>query len=127
MRRASGQDDLADAQRIGLLLVELERRDELARKALELPLNPFSRSVCLVVRQSFGRLESRQRECPFDGLGLGRSDVELARNRNVQARPAPIEDAGELADPTVGDGERGAIVADRDDDDRRARGAGLGG
>jgi hypothetical protein len=34
MRCAARQNDLADAQRIGLLLVELKRGDEFARKAL---------------------------------------------------------------------------------------------
>src|SRR5207247_1460705 len=33
MRRAARQDDLADAQRIGLLLVELERGDEFTRRS----------------------------------------------------------------------------------------------
>ena len=34
VRGAAGEDDLADAQRAGLVLVELERGDELPRKRL---------------------------------------------------------------------------------------------
>ncbi len=43
MRRAAGEDDLADTQRAGLVLVELERGDELPRKRLELPPGSLER------------------------------------------------------------------------------------
>ena len=34
-RSSTGEDDLADTERVGLALVELERGDELSREALE--------------------------------------------------------------------------------------------
>ena len=55
----------------------------------------------------------------MNGLRLGGRDVELARDRDVEGRAAPVEHAGELADAAVGDGEGRAVVADRDDDERR--------
>ena len=50
--RAAGQDDLADAQGAGLVLVELERRDELAGECVELPLERrhAPSDACSVVR-----------------------------------------------------------------------------
>src|SRR5207302_2962756 len=108
---------LRDAQRAGLVLVELKRGNELAREALELALNSSSRAVCFILGQPFRDVAMSQREGALDRLGLRGSDVQLAGDRDVQARTAPVEDARELTDPPVGDGKRRPVVADRDDDD----------
>ena len=106
----------------GLVLVELERGDELAREGLELAPNRFASAIRLFLSQSLGHVRGGERELALDGLGLGRRAVELAGDRDVERRAAPVEHARELADAAVGDGKGRAVVADRDDDERRVRG-----
>ena len=50
-------------------------------------------------------------------LDLRRRCVDGPRDRDVQSGAAPLEDARELADPTVRDSERRAVVTDRDHDE----------
>ena len=48
VRGAAGEHDLADAQRAGLVLVVLERGDELARERLDCPAHRLARRLRLV-------------------------------------------------------------------------------
>ena len=122
VRGAAGDHDLADAQRAGLVLVELERGDELAREGLELAPNRFASAIRLLLGEPLGHVRGGERELALERLGLGRRAVELAGDRDVERRAAPVEHARELADAAVGDGEGRAVVADRDDDERRVGG-----
>src|SRR5262245_6356453 len=51
VRGAAGYHDLADAQRSGLVLVELERGDELAREGLQLAPHRLASTIRLFLRQ----------------------------------------------------------------------------
>ena len=55
-------------------------------------------------------------EGPLDALGLFCVDLEGALDRGRHADAAPVEDSRELAETPVGDGDRGAVVSDRDGD-----------
>src|SRR6266404_6217164 len=57
---------------------------------------------------------------------LRRRDVECARDRDGQVLSAPAEHACELADATVGDGERRTVMTDIDDDLSARRGRRVG-
>src|SRR5207302_4396040 len=70
MRRAAREHDLADAQRAGLVLVELERSDELAGKGLHLPPHRLPCRRRLVFAESFGRRPAAERERALDRLRL---------------------------------------------------------
>src|SRR5207248_4357951 len=115
---AAGDDDLADTERPGLMLVELERRDELAREGLHLPANRVDGERVLLRGDAVGDGRRLERDEPLQLLDLGRRGVERAGDRDAERRPAPLDDARELADATVGDGERRAVVADRHGDER---------
>src|SRR3954452_23427901 len=125
VRGAAGDHDLADAQRSGLVLVELERGDELSRKGLELATNRLARTICLFLVETLRDVRPRQRELALDRLGLRRRAVQLAGNGDVKRLPAPVEHTRELAGAAIRDGEGRAGVADRDDDERRVRRAGI--
>ncbi len=124
MRGAAREGDLADAQGSGLVLVELERGDELPRERLQLPPSGLARGRELILGEALRHLLGAcERERPLDRLDLARGHVERAGDGDVERPAAPLEHAGELADAAVGDGEGGAVVADRDGDE----GAALGG
>ena len=117
MRAAAGQDDLTDPKRSRLLLVEAQRSDEVAREGLQLGLHRCPGRREHVVRQLDRRLGRRvERHEVLDPLGRPFGELEGACNRGIEDSPAPGENASELADRAVGDGERRAVVADRDDD-----------
>src|SRR5262249_16976121 len=101
---ATGDDDLADAERAGLVLVELERGDELARECLYLFAYRVDCERVLLGRDALGHDGGVERDDPLEGLDLGRCDVEGARDRDAQRRPSPLDYARELADRPVGDG-----------------------
>src|SRR4029079_16493917 len=124
VRAAARDHDLADAQRSGLVLVELERGDELAREGLELAPHRLASAIRLILGEPFRHVGRRQRELALHRLSLRRRAVELTRDRDVERRAAPVEHARELADAPVRDGEGGAVVADRDDHERRVGGRG---
>ena len=116
--RAARQDDLADAQASGLVLVELKRGDELACERLHLTPNRVERLRSLVVGQARRRDTAVEREASLDRLDLGRRAVENTRKRDVQRPAAPLENACELADAAVADRKRGSVVTDGDCDER---------
>src|SRR5687768_3659334 len=119
MRGSAGEHDLADAQRGGLVLVELERGDELPRERLQLPPGGLARGRELILGEAFGNGDrARERERPLERLGLARRGVERACDCDVQRPASPFEHAGELADAAVRDGKGGTVVADRDRDER---------
>src|SRR5919202_2015156 len=122
VRRAAGEDDLADPERAGLALVELERGDELAGEGLDLAPHRLARRLRLLVGEALRSRSARERERALDRLGLERREVEGVRDRDVEDVPAPPEDARELAHRSVRDGEGGAVVADRDGDEGRPGG-----
>ena len=130
MRGAAREGDLADAQGSGLVLVELERGDELPRERLQLPPSGLARGRELVLGEALRHLlRACERERPLDRLDLARGHVERAGDGDVERPAAPLEHAGELADAAVGDGEGGAVVADRDGDEGaalRGRARGMG-
>src|SRR5439155_9211357 len=113
------QDDLADAETPRLVLVELQRRDELASERLHLAPNGVDSDRRLFLGQLVGGRSAVERHGALDRLDLGRSAVECTGERDVQRRAAPFDDACELADASVRDGERRAVVSDRDGDERR--------
>src|SRR5947207_12218318 len=121
MRRAAGQDDLADAERAGLVLVVLQRGHELAREGLNRPPHCVPRLLRLLVGQAFRDHLVGERERALHAVDLGRRSVEGARDRDVERRTAPFEYARELAHAAIGYRERRAVVADRDGDERRRR------
>ena len=123
MGGAAGEGDLADAQRSGLVLVELERGDELPRERLELSPRGLPRGRELLLGEAVGNLfGAGERERALERLDLARRHVERAGDRDVERPAAPLEHARELADAAVGDGERRAVVADRDGDEGAALG-----
>src|SRR5205823_11009833 len=117
--------DLADAQRAGLVLVELERGDELPREALQLAANGFPRGRGLFRGEPFRHVVDGERELALERLGLRRRRVELAGNRDVESSSAPVQNARELADAPVRDGKGRAVVAERNDDDGGGGGGSL--
>ena len=92
VRGAAGDDDLADAQRAGLVLVELERGDELPREGLQLAADRLAggASACSCVRPSRDVAPRLERERALDRLGLRGREVERAGDRDVErsARPS---------------------------------------
>src|SRR5436190_8550080 len=107
---AAGEHDLAEAERVRLILVELERRDELPCECLELPLH---RGACCgrALRVEAARDErATHAERAACRLCCRRRELELARDRDVQGEAAPIEDARELADAVRRDREDRAVV-----------------
>src|SRR5919198_3097384 len=121
-RRPAGEHDLADSERAGLALIELERGDELAREGLDLAPHRRSRHLRLLVGQALRSGRTRKRECALDRLRLGRGQVERLRDGGVEGVAAPLEDPRELAHGSVRDGERRTVVTDRDGDERRLLG-----
>src|SRR5215211_1952453 len=118
MRRPARERDLGDAQGAGLVLVELERGDELACERLQLPTGRLSSGRELDVGEAVGGLrDAGERERPLDRFDLARREVERSGNGDVERPAAPLEDASELADAAVGDGEGGTIMADGDGDE----------
>src|SRR5204863_2366752 len=91
LRGSACDDDLADAQRSRLVLVELERGDELPREGLKLLAQSVARRGRLLVRQPLRRLLGAQREQLLQRLGLGGGDVERAGESDVEVRAAPVE------------------------------------
>ena len=85
----AGDHDLADAETAGLVLVELERRDELARERLNLPPHCVERDRRVFGGQLLGDPARLERQAPLQRLDLGRRAVERARERNVQRRSRP--------------------------------------
>ena len=123
---AAGDEDLADAERAGLLLVEAERGDELAGEDLQLGGHRPARLLGAAGVEAGGLAFLAQRKRALDRLGLRGSEVEHAGERDVERRAAPGEDARELADAPVRDGEGRAVVADRDADEPGVLGRGRG-
>ena len=119
MRCSAREHDLADAERARLVLVELQRGHELARERLNRAAQRVPRLRGLLLRQAFGNVLVRQGQRTLHGLDLGRCSVEGTRDRDVQCRAAPLEYAGELAHPSVGDRERRTLVTDRNGYERR--------
>src|SRR5437763_6787347 len=95
VRGAARQDDLADTERTGLVLVVLERGDELARERLNRPADRLARPLRLIGRQAVRNHLIRQRKSTLRTLDLRRSGVEDACNGDVQRRAAPVEHACE--------------------------------
>ena len=131
-RRPAGEDDLADAQRVGLALVELERGDELPREVLERGEERLPSLGRLLGRDPFGNSVALEGDLRLQDLSRLDFEVEGARQRHRQRRSAPLDYARELARVAVGDGERRALGADRDghegapsarEDDGRRQGA----
>src|SRR3954452_1752038 len=91
VRSAAGDHDLADAQRSGLVLVELKRGDELPREGLELAADGFAGGERLLGRQALRNALADEREPVLHRLGLGRRHVELAGDRHVERRSAPLQ------------------------------------
>src|ERR671924_1474500 len=73
VRGAAGEDDLADAERAGLPLVELERGDELPREGLHLAPNRLPGGRRLLLGESLGRRAVGERERALDRLRLRRA------------------------------------------------------
>ena len=63
----------------------------------------------------------REREVPLDRLHLARRAIELAGDRDVERPAAPVEHARKLAVEPGRDGDRRAVVADRDGDEPAGR------
>ena len=76
-------------------------------------------------RPSTRRELPAQREVAENGGCLRRKHLELLGDRLLERGTAPVEDARELAGATAGDEQRRGLVADRDDDGRRAAGGAL--
>src|SRR5205807_6771680 len=113
------ENDLADAEGSWLVLVELERADELAREGLELAADRLASLVRLRFAQTFDeRPVVADGQRALDRLRFGGRDVERPRDGDVERAAAPVEHARELARTPVGDGEGRSVVADRDDDER---------
>ena len=130
MRRAAGDLDPADAERLGLGLVELERVDELPCERGETLTDGIG---CLRPRHLVEGLvlpaRAREGQVPENRGRFGRPDVERGGDRVLERASAPVEDAGELARAAACDEQRGRLVPDRDDDGRgvvgrRSAGAG---
>ena len=120
VRGAARDHDLADAQGVGLRLVELERADELARERRQPEPHRLERASRAA--------PSRGPAAPCRGptarggwrilaASSGRTPSS-AGDALLERRAAPVEDAGELAGAPAGDEERRRLVADRDDDGR---------
>ena len=118
MRGAAGDGHVRDAQRRGLILVELERRDELACERLHLTAHRLGRLRDVVVlagvRACRRRPGERKRALHPLCLVFGHTDRPLDRLRELRA--AELQNARELADASVGDGDRRPIVTDRHGD-----------
>ena len=117
------KQDVADRERARLALVELKRGDKLAGERLKLAPHRLSSArgavACVIV--GIGVL---QREAELELRCLRSSHTQLALDRAGECRTAPLEDAREVADGAVGDGERRPVVANRDGNDcglRRVR------
>ena len=94
--------ELADAERAGLVLVEAQARDELARKGLQLACDCFARGAERLGRDSLRRLGLRdERQHVLDRRRLRRRDVERACDRDREVLSAPAEHACELTDAAV--------------------------
>ena len=123
MRGAARDHDLADAEGVGLVLVELERGDELACERLQLaPRASRARSRAAPGSAPPARSCPTSESARLTGSTSDGAQVERAGDRDVERRAAPVEHARELADAAVGDGEGRAVVADRDDDQCRVGG-----
>src|SRR4029077_20289642 len=112
---AAGDGDLGEAQGVGLILVEVEGGGELAGQAVHLAagrLDGFGRAL---VSRIYRRL-ARDVDRPLDLVGLGGVDLEGLLDRRGDAYAAPVEHSRELADAAVRDGDRRAVVSDRDGD-----------
>src|SRR6266540_7449065 len=107
---ASRENDLADPERAGLVLVVLERGDELAHKCLDCLAHGVHRLLRLISRQAIRERPVGQREGMLHGFDLRRCGIEGARNCDVERRAAPLQYAGELADPAVRDRKGRALV-----------------
>ena len=130
MRRAAGDLDPADAERLGLGLVELERVDELPCERGETLTDGIG---CLRPRHLVEGLvlpaRAREGQVPENRRRFGRPDVERGGDRFLERASAPVEDTGELARPAACNEQRGRLVPDRDDNGRRVvgrRSAGAG-
>ncbi len=113
VRGATGDDDLADAERVRLGLVELERADELAGERGQPEPDSLDRLARVLVERLVLAAGAGQREVPEDGRRLGRVNVELLHDRVLERVTAPVEDARELAGAAAGDEQRGRLVTDR--------------
>ncbi len=127
MRGSTGQDDLPDPERTGLSLVEVQRGDELTGERGESALDPLVGLCALLDREPFDCDRLRERELPLDRLDFARRLVQLPRDRDVERPSAPVQDACELAVLSAGHGDRGAVVADGDRDERAPAGEGIAG
>ena len=105
--------------RARLPLVELERGDELTGQVGQLFLHgcPCSHRPRIVDIALVGVTE---RDGALELIGLLGAEAELAADGRVQLAPAPLEDAREVADLTVGDRKCRAVVTERERDDCRA-------
>ena len=127
LRGAAREHELADAERVRLALVELERGDELAAEGLERRL----RAPRAPERPARGRRPPEPCRPARPSSTLRRSaslgSISSARaSASVRRVAAPFEDARELAAVAVGDAEDAALGADRDGDERAALGAAAG-
>src|SRR5438105_15896796 len=73
----------------------------------------------LLGRESLGNVEAVEGKVALYGVGLRLIHLEGAGKTAVQLRAAPSEDARELAEAPVRDGESRALVADRNGDECR--------
>src|SRR5690242_14742066 len=125
MSTTAGDGDLGEAQRVGLILVEVKRGGKLPREAVH-----FAARGLPGLRRAFVDRVRRRRggdvERALDRLGLFGADVESPLDRGGDAGATPVEYAGELAEPPVGDGDGRAVVSDRDGD-AGSLGPGIGG
>ncbi len=128
VRLCAREGDLADTWDPGWVLVETGARRRAPRA-----------NVCSCRREPPARSRAAPRLKP-SGTCSAPPENEIARfsgstrsapcrargNRDAERPAAPLEHARELADAPVGDGERGAVVADRDRDERAALDVGTG-
>src|SRR6185295_8224027 len=78
-RGASGENDLADPERIGLALVELKRGDQLAGEALQRSVERLPGESSLLRRETFGHLGAFESDIRLEKLGG--LDVHVQRSR----------------------------------------------
>src|SRR5438874_4195549 len=80
---AAGDDDLGEAQGVRLILVEVERRGELAGQAVHLAAGSLDRAGRALVALPRGLARDAQR--PLDLLGLVGVDLDRALDRRRDA------------------------------------------
>src|SRR4051812_25909509 len=117
-RGAACEDDLTDAERVGLALVELKRGHELAGEALERTVERLAGEGGLLGGESLRDIGAVERDVRLEDLGGFDVQIERSRKGDRQRHPAPLDNASELAGLAVRDPERAALGSHRDSDQR---------